>query len=59
MNQVHSKSLFTEEQRQSILYGPFFNGLDAPLKPLLQVKIEQSWAREQARRQAAASGTQG
>jgi hypothetical protein len=30
----------TPDQHQSILYGPYFNGLDVPLKSIEQVKAE-------------------
>jgi hypothetical protein len=43
--------IFTPEQHQKILYGEYYNGLDQPLKTVLQVKIARSWAREQERRQ--------
>jgi hypothetical protein len=48
--------VFTTEQKQKILYGEYFNGVDAPLKSSLQVKIARSWAREQARRKTASGG---
>jgi len=47
-----SNFALTPEQHQKILYGDYFNGVDAPLKTTLQVKIERSWANEQARRKA-------
>jgi len=50
-DQIQKFSL-TPEQHQKILYGDYFNGVDAPLKTTLQVKIERSWANEQARRRA-------
>jgi hypothetical protein len=33
--------LLTPEQHQAILFGPYFNGLDMPLKSVEQVKAEK------------------
>jgi len=34
------KFALTPEQHQKILYGPYFNGLDMPLKTVEQVRAE-------------------
>jgi hypothetical protein len=36
--------ILTAEQSQRLLYGDYYNGLDQPLKTVLQVKINRAWA---------------
>lgn len=40
----------TPEQHQAILYGPYFNGVDKPLKSTLEVKIDQAMARRNSQK---------
>jgi hypothetical protein len=36
--------ILTAEQSQRLLFGDYYNGLDQPLKTVLQVKINRAWA---------------
>jgi hypothetical protein len=37
-SQIPVLPVLTAEQHQRILFGPYFNGVDQPLKPLDQVR---------------------